>query len=72
MELQFEERFEGAELIGSGGMGAIYRVEDPRLARQVAIKVHQNEGEDPTVLSRFIREAQTTGRLEHPSIPPVY
>lgn len=55
-------------------MGSVYRVEDPRLARQVAIKVHKLEEDvdDPAVLGRFVREAQTTGRLEHPSIPPVY
>lgn len=52
-------------------MGSVYRVDDPRLARKVAIKVHQGN-DDQTTLQRFTLEAQTTGRLEHPSIPPVY
>ena len=73
MEQIFEKRFGDPELIGEGGMGSVYRVDDPRLARKVAIKVHRlGEHQDPVVLQRFIREAQTTGRLEHPAIPPVY
>ena len=52
-------------------MGQVYRVTDPRLARTVALKMLQSDL--PEKLSaRFENEARITGRLEHPSIPPVY
>lgn len=73
MDGLFQERFDQAELVGEGGMGSVYRVEDPRLARQVAVKVHRDsEEQESSAVKRFVREAQTTGRLEHPGIPPVY
>lgn len=54
-------------------MGTVYSVSDPRLARRVAVKMHQPpKDEDQKAFQRFVREAQTTGRLEHPCIPPVY
>lgn len=69
----FEKRFENAELIGEGGMGSVFSVNDPRIGRRVAVKVLRPEGTEKTeTLKRFQREAQTTGKLEHPSIPPIY
>lgn len=60
------------EELGVGGMGAVYRVEDRRLQRHAAMKVLLKETIDPDVRQRFLREAQFTARLVHPSIPSVY
>lgn len=69
----FQERFQSPELIGEGGMGNVFEVEDPRLGRKVAVKLlHEERSTEPTVLERFRKEACTTGGLEHPSIPPIY
>jgi serine/threonine protein kinase len=67
----FGERFIQPELIGEGGMGQVFRVKDPRLARTVALKVLQSDL-PANLAERFENEARITGRLEHPSIPPVY
>ena len=73
MEKLFSNRFERPELIGKGGMGSVFRVEDPRLGRTVAVKVQRMDGPEPKVdTQRFQFEARTTGGLEHPNIPPVY
>lgn len=54
-------------LLGRGGMGAVYRGMQVRLARPVAIKVIKPDlAGDPGYRERFIREAQTMGRLVHP------
>lgn len=60
------------EELGVGGMGAVYRVEDKRLQRHAAMKVLLKEAIDPDIRQRFLREAQFTARLVHPSIPSVY
>ena len=52
--------YEVAELLGAGGMGAVYRSRDPRLGRDVAIKVLSNAfAADPDRLRRFEQEAST-------------
>ena len=56
--------------IGAGGMGVLYRALDPAIGRQVAIK--QLHVSDQELLSRFQREAQTTGGLQHPNIVTIY
>jgi serine/threonine protein kinase len=59
--------------IGIGGMGEVYRARDPRLDREVAIKVLPAElTTDPTALARFEREAMTVARLSHPNILAIY
>ncbi|MFE6926018.1 protein kinase [Nocardia sp. NPDC057663] len=65
------EGFEGAELIGRGGFGTVYRCVERALDRQVAIKVlRPGPGRDD--LDRFLREQRTLGRLsEHPNIVTV-
>ncbi|HUS29569.1 MAG TPA: serine/threonine-protein kinase [Kofleriaceae bacterium] len=63
---------EGAEL-GRGGMGRVVLARDTRVGRDVAVKVLHPERElEPEERSRFLREAQVQGQLEHPSIVPVY
>ncbi len=55
--------------LGAGGMGEVYRARDPRLARDVAIKVlPQHLSANPEVRSRFEREAKTVSGLNHPNI----
>jgi serine/threonine-protein kinase len=66
-------RYEILELIGRGGMAAVYRALDPNFKREVAIKLLPAKFlSDPTFRSRFDREAHTIAQLEHPTIVPVY
>lgn len=58
------------ELLGEGGMGAVFRVQDICLGRDAALKIMHSE--DEANLSRFKREVIITAKLDHPSIPPVY
>ncbi|MEP6767602.1 MAG: protein kinase [Acidobacteriota bacterium] len=59
--------------LGAGGMGEVYRAKDPRLEREVAIKVlPQSFAADPDRLRRFEQEARSAGSLNHPNITAVY
>ena len=65
--------FEIVELIGAGGMGAVYRARDPRLRRDVAIKVLPPEfSGDADRLRRFEQEALAVARLAHPHIVGIH
>jgi Tol biopolymer transport system component len=65
--------FEVIDLLGAGGMGAVYRAYDPRLRREVAIKVLPPEvSRDPDRLQRFEREALAVARLAHPNILAIH
>jgi eukaryotic-like serine/threonine-protein kinase len=59
--------------LGSGGMGDVYRARDPRLNRDVAIKVLPALGADhPERRERFTREAQAVAALNHPNIVTIH
>ncbi|MGI9474555.1 MAG: serine/threonine-protein kinase, partial [Rubripirellula sp.] len=61
------------ELLGQGGMGAVYRARQTKLDRHVALKIIRPESaEDPSFTERFNREARTLARLNHPNIVAVY
>ncbi len=66
-------------LLGSGGMGEVYLVEDARIGQQVAIKVIRSEGiaypesaSAKEAARLFEREAKAIVRLDHPNILPLY
>ncbi len=66
-------KYEITDVIGEGGMGAVYKATDPRIGRTVAIKVIKGDFSDnPELLKRFYREAQAVGNLQHPNIVVVY
>jgi eukaryotic-like serine/threonine-protein kinase len=67
------QEFTLGPLLGEGGFAAVFRARDNVLNRDVAVKVLDVElAPSPTVAARFIREAQTVARLEHPHIVPIY
>ncbi|MGH9373807.1 MAG: protein kinase domain-containing protein, partial [Vicinamibacterales bacterium] len=62
--------YEVIALIGSGGMGQVYRARDPRLQRDIALKVLQTN--DPEHRRRFEREALSVAALNHPNIVTIH
>jgi serine/threonine protein kinase len=67
-----ENRYRIDVEVGRGGMGVVYRGTDLTLNRPVAIKALRAQDADATVLSRFLREARSLARVEHPGVVPVY
>jgi serine/threonine protein kinase len=66
-------QFEIVELIGQGGMGAVYKVRQPHLDRIVALKVLPPDlGRDPGFAERFLREARALARLSHQHLVTIH
>jgi serine/threonine protein kinase/PhoPQ-activated pathogenicity-related protein len=71
--LQQIGQYEVREKIAEGGFGVVYLARDPRLNREVAIKVlHAYHASDPARIARFVREAQSAAKLNHPGIVQIY
>lgn len=65
--------YELLDEIGSGGMGVVYRARELALNRHVAVKILQDRfPAEGVAATRFVGEAQITGQLQHPGIPPVH
>src|SRR5688500_20361779 len=65
--------YEVLSLLGEGGMGEVYRGRDPRLARDIAIKVlAKDASQDAEATARLEREARAIAALSHPNIVAVY
>ncbi|MHB1295105.1 MAG: protein kinase domain-containing protein [Anaerolineae bacterium] len=67
------DRYQIVSLLGEGGMGAVFKARDITLQRDVAIKVMQPQAARlPNFQERFLQEARTAARLDHPGIVKVY
>jgi serine/threonine protein kinase len=65
-------RFQIRERMGDGGFGSVFRAYDPRLDRDVAVKVLKQANPSERMMERFFREARAVARLDHPNIVGVY
>ncbi|MGB7875093.1 MAG: serine/threonine-protein kinase [Anaerolineales bacterium] len=66
-------RYELEELLGQGGMSAVYKATDPNLKRVVAVKlIHTHLSDDPGFVRRFEEEASSVAQLRHPNIIQVF
>jgi ABC-type transport system substrate-binding protein len=66
------DRYEIVSELGRGGMGVVYRARDPRLNRDVAVKLIPPSQLSAEAEQRFQREAQLVAQMDHPSIVPIY
>src|SRR5262249_50767790 len=61
------------QVLGKGGMGMVFKAEDPHLERTVALKVMLPEiAKKQSARDRFVREARAAAKLEHDHIIPIY
>ncbi|WP_337173869.1 serine/threonine-protein kinase [Paludisphaera sp.] len=65
-------RFQLRDRLGDGGFGEVFLAYDPRLDRDVALKILRQARPNDRVLERFFREARAAARLDHPNIVAVY
>ncbi|PWK73477.1 serine/threonine protein kinase [Streptomyces sp. CG 926] len=70
MREEIEERYALEELLGQGGFGEVWRAEDSRVGRQVAVKIGYPQTPEDT--RRFEREASLAGNLAHPNIATIH
>ena len=68
----FARRYQRRALLGRGGMGLVELYEDTWIGREVALKTLHARDPSPALRRRFYQEMRVQGRLEHPSIVPVY
>ena len=67
------ERYTLSRLHATGGIGRVWLARDAALGRDVALKeIRPERAATPALWTRFLKEAQITGQLEHPGIVPVY
>ncbi|MFN2137983.1 MAG: serine/threonine protein kinase [Candidatus Promineifilaceae bacterium] len=67
------DRYEIIELLGQGGMSAVYKANDPNLRRVVAVKlIHSHLSKDPQFVRRFEEEAAAVAQLRHPNLIQVF
>jgi eukaryotic-like serine/threonine-protein kinase len=67
------KKFSVGDVLGEGGFAAVFRVRDQTLGHDVAVKVLDlGLTHSPGLAERFVREARTSARLEHPHIVPIY
>ena len=67
------ERYRLVELVGAGGMATVYRGEDLMLERVIAVKfLREPYASDPEARERFLREARSAAKLDHPNIVHIY
>jgi serine/threonine protein kinase/formylglycine-generating enzyme required for sulfatase activity/WD40 repeat protein len=72
-QLNEDHRFLAKRYHMGGGLGDVFLAHDQQLGREVALKeIRKDKSEDAEARARFVREAEITGRLEHPGIVPVY
>jgi serine/threonine-protein kinase len=73
IKVAVEGRYRIIDMLGRGGMGAVFRAEDLRLGRTVAVKVLRPElASEGSFVGRFEREARIAARLDHDNIIPIY
>ena len=69
----FAERYLISALVARGGMGNIYKVNDVKQGRIVALKLLRAEfSDDPSIVRRFQRETEAVSNLKHPNICQLY
>jgi serine/threonine protein kinase len=70
---QAASRYTPKEFHARGGLGEVYRAYDEELRREVALKrIKEEHADNPTCQRDFLREAEITGKLEHPGVVPIY
>ena len=71
-QLESLGRFKVAGMLGQGGFGTVYRAHDPKLRRDVAIKIPREEALDPKEVDKFLQEARAAAAVSHPNVCPIY